>query len=137
MTISKTYIDFFKRTKNERIIFLRGGRRSGKTTANTYRFLAKAKHGERATVLITACSDSGDFAALENFKRDFGQWINKHIPRGRTTLKIANMTFIFAVFNSSDDAKGTGCDYLWIVEADNMDDEVFHTHCFRLQRYKF
>ena len=67
MKISKKFLDFFKRTSTERIIFLRGGRRSGKTFAIFYKFAHNFEKGSGGDVLVTAPSHSSLGTLMNDF----------------------------------------------------------------------
>jgi PBSX family phage terminase large subunit len=125
--IAKCYHDFFFKTRNERLIFLRGGRRSGKTYAIFYKLLHIAEHGSGGDVLIT----SDTFPNLGKLVKDFtditGQEPQYVIKNGEYRANYRNSMFRFRSFNRPQDAKGTKAKYCYINEADGVESNLFET----------
>jgi len=124
---AKCYHDFFIATKNERLIFLRGGRRSGKTYAIFYKFFHIAEHGTGGDVLIT----SDTFPNLGKLVKDFtditGQEPQYVMKNGEYRARYQKSIFRFRSFNRPQDAKGTKAKYCYINEADGVDADLFQT----------
>jgi len=121
----QVYIDFFKATTREPVIILRGGRRSGKTLAHMWRFLAIASHGSGGDVLITSDTFPNlgkvikDFAGIVGIAPQYKQAEGEYIARYK------RMTFRFRSFNRPQDAKGTRMKWLYINELDGIDKELY------------
>ena len=119
------YVSFFKATKREPLIVLRGGRRSGKTMAHLWRFVAIAEHGSGGDCLIT----SDTFPNLGKVMKDFADVTG--VPpeyrqkEGEYVAKYRRMIFRFRSFNRPQDAKGTRCKWLYINEMDGITKELY------------
>lgn len=127
MIISKTYLNFFKKTSKERIIFLKGGRRGGKTYAIFYKFAHNLEKGSGGDVLVCAPTHSAlgtlmnDFSYIFNIEPEYRQ------KKGEYRAKWYGGTFRFRIFSSGQEAKGTKAKWLWINEGDGVPAEIYDT----------
>lgn len=122
--ISKAYADFFRRSGNERHVFLQGGRRSGKTFA-TFQYL------EAYAGLITGCKIMVVCATypqlqktMEDFERALGVTVSGSLVSGYHAKTFGEVLWQFAHFDHPTKAQGTQCDFLFINECVNVDRSV-------------
>ena len=127
MKISKKFLDFFKRTSNERIIFLRGGRRSGKTFAIFYKFAHNFEKGSGGDVLVTAPSHSALGTLMNDFAEVFGIEPEYRQKKGEYRAHWFGGLFRFRIFSTAQEAKGTKAKWLWINEGDGLPAEIYET----------
>ena len=136
LTISKTYDEFFRKTKKERLVLLKGGRRSGKTYALFFRFLALAENGSGGLFLLTAPT----YPILGKLVADFRD-ITKKEPRGTKdggfTAIHFNGIFRFETFENAQKARGVKCKDLWINEASGFEKEIYDELTFGVERQIF
>ena len=123
----QVYIDFFKKTKKERIIFLRGGRRSGKTFAVFYRFIVNAEWAEPKSILITSDTHPNLGKVMRDFEMITGVLPVYVLRRSEFIANYRNTVFRFKSYPTYQDAKGTEADELYINEGDGVSQEVFET----------
>ena len=127
MKISETYLNFFKRTSSERIIFLRGGRRSGKTFAIFYKFAHNFEKGSGGDVLVTAPSHSALGTLMNDFSEVFGVEPEYRQKKGEYRVHWFGGLFRFRIFSTVQEAKGTKAKWLWINEGDGLPAEIYET----------
>ena len=124
---SDKYLQFFQKSKKEKIIFFCGGRRSGKTFAIFYRFLFNAEHCSGKSILTTSDTHPNlgkvmsDFSTITEQEPEYRMKIGENISKYRTS------DFRFRAYNRPQDAKGTECDELFISEGDGLDKRIFET----------
>jgi len=136
LTIAKVYDEFFRSTKNERIVLLKGGRRSGKTYALFFRFLVIAEQGSGGLFLITAPT----YPILGKLVSDFRAITGKE-PKGTKdggfTAIHFNGIFRFETFDNAQKARGVKCKDLWVNEASGYEKEIFDELAFGVERQIF
>ena len=124
---AKIYLLFFVAIKLFRIIFLRGGRRSGKTYAIFYKLIHIAEHGTGGDILVT----SGTHPNLGKIIKDFiditGKEPTYSMKSGEYSCQYFKSKFRFRSYNTAQDAKGTKAKYLYINEADGLEEDIFNT----------
>lgn len=117
-----TYAAFFSRTRNERHVFLQGGRRSGKTFA-TFKHI-ELIGGSGIDVLVVCAEFAPLQRTMEDFQSALGVAPHGSLQYGYTATTSSGTRWKFAHFSSPERAQGTQCDYLFVNEAVNVDERV-------------
>lgn len=118
--ISRTYSDFFRRTGNERHVFLQGGRRSGKTFA-TFQFLEQYVGLQGGRKILVVCHTYPQLQkTMEDFERSIGATVSGNVVNGYSSTTFGDTTWQFAHFDHPTKAQGTQCDFLFINECVNV-----------------
>jgi len=132
--IAQCYLDFFIDTKDERLIFLRGGRRSGKTYAIFFKLLHIAEHGTGGDVLITSDTHINLGKLIKDFTDITGVEPQYVMKSGEYRATYHKSIFRFRSFNRPQDAKGTKAKYCYINEADGLEQDIFNTLRLGIER---
>lgn len=122
--ISKTFADFFKRTGDERHVFLQGGRRSGKTFATFQYLRAYAGLIGGCKVLVVCASYPQLQKTMEDFQGATGVMVSGSIVGGYHATTEGGTVWQFAHFDHPTKAQGTQCDFLFINECVNVERAV-------------
>ena len=125
-SISSKYQQFFNDTRNERHVFLQGGRRSGKTFSTFLYLQYKAaflNDGNTLNIMVVCFQ----FPQLQKTIADFTAAVGVEVRGSTTEGMIADTMgarWHFHYFDSKEKAQGTKCDILFINEAPNVLQEV-------------
>lgn len=138
MALSTTYKDFFKRTINERHVFLQGGRRSGKTWAS-FQWLAAIGGIQGGTRVVVLCYQLPQLrATMADFTAIFGI-----VPTGSDIMGYNAVTkgvrWLFVHCDDKTKAQGTMGDYLFVNEAVNFPSEkgIIETYAMGIREQIF
>lgn len=122
---NKKYLLFFKDKFTERLLFLKGGRRSGKTYAILYYFMVLAKRGEKEGPLIVTYEYPQLSTLMIDFENATGIEPHRSSLRCEYIAEYKGCLFRFRSFDNEMKAKGTKCKRLWINEGDSMPEEIY------------
>lgn len=134
LPFSQTYANFFARSAEERHVFLRGGRRSGKTfaTARHLNILATVMLASGRVKSLTILTATYQYPQLQATIKDFEQAINLTVTGSNIDGLSAHthggrVLWQFRAFDDYTKTQGTQCDYLFINEAVNMPEPIAMT----------
>lgn len=122
-TISPTYYDFFKQTRDERLMILMGGRRSGKTT-NTFLYLHALSLLTKGVKYTTLCYQYPQLAkTMADYEKTTGNRL-KRTKEGYSFKDKNGNLFLFDHCDDTSKALGNDCDFLFINESVNVPEEI-------------
>lgn len=128
INIPKKYLKFFVRQHNEsRYILLQGGRRSGKTYS-TFQWLVFLCSGKQQyNVMVAAASASQLAATIQDFQDLTGMQVTGNKVYGDHCILPNGSIWQFKNFDEYTKCVGQKCDYLFLNEAVNLDEQSFGT----------
>ena len=127
MRINKIYADFFDRTKNEPLIFLRGSRRSGKSVAilqNEYQHGKRGRHNIQCIAKTSTLLDTGIVSDFENILKFDGIELPQNKSKKEYYINESRLRFlsINRTVNAADIARTMGAaTRRFINECNNFD----------------
>lgn len=128
LNIPERYLKFFVQNHNEsRYILLQGGRRSGKTysTFQWLYFLCSGK--ERLNVMVAAATAAQLQATVQDFQDCLGFTVTGNKIYGDHCVMPNGSVWQFKNFDDFSKCVGQKCDWLFLNEAVNLDEQSFGT----------